>query len=59
MTFAPTAAVVAAEAPGDPLAAHYRRIGISAVSAATSLTKPSRSNAPETPAPRRIEDFVD
>lgn len=59
MTSAPTAVVAAAEARGDKLAAHYRRIGISAVSAATSSAKPSNPAAPVTPAPRKFEDFVD
>lgn len=59
MTFAPTAVTVAAETSGDPLAAHYRRIGIPAVSAAAALTRPTRSKGPAKPAHRRIEDFVD
>lgn len=59
MTFAPTAVTVAAETSGDPLAAHYRRIGIPAVSAAAALTKLARSKAPAKPAHRPIEEFVD
>ncbi|MGL4288333.1 MAG: hypothetical protein ACRCVA_18435 [Phreatobacter sp.] len=59
MTSAPTAVVAAAEARGDQLAAHYRRIGIPAVSAATSSAKASKPAAPATPARRKFEDFVD
>jgi hypothetical protein len=59
MILAPTTIVVAAEAPGDQLAAHYRRIGIAAVFAAVSSTKTTRPAAPARPTPHRAEDFVD